>query len=79
MRKAIKREKLLKVNGNYKYQFNWISGGWNDVWAKDLKDFKKQVKKRFGDSYLNVDYSTLHKATDSESKAWDRAGHLATC
>jgi len=80
MRRAVKKEKLMKnSNGQYKYQFNWIGGGWNDVWAKDLPDFKREVKKRFGSSCLNVDYNSLHKATESESKAWDRAGVLATC
>jgi len=81
MRATIKKEKLMKnSNGQYKYQFNWIGGGWNDIWAKNLVEFKKEAKRRFGNlSYLEVDYSTLHKATESESRAWDKAGHLATC
>ena len=79
MRRAIKREKLLKVNGNYRYQFNWIGGGWNDVWAKDIKDFRREIQKQFGNCLLNVDYNSLHKATESSSNAWDKAGHLATC
>lgn len=77
MRKSIKRENLLKSsNGNYRYLFNWIGGGFNDIWAKNLKEFKTELKRQFP-SYVNkVDYSTLHKATPSESIAWDKAGNM---
>jgi hypothetical protein len=77
MRKTIKREKLLKNSkGQYRYQFNWAGGGFNDIWAKDLKEFKSELKRQFGNSNLDVDYSTLHKATASEARSWDRAGDM---
>ena len=77
MKHRAKYEKLLKnSNGQYRYQFNWISGGFNDVWAKNLKDFKVELKRRFGNSNLDVDYKTLHKATQSGARSWDKAGDM---
>jgi len=77
MKHRAKYEKLLKnSNGQYRYQFNWVSGGFNDVWAKNLKDFKVELKRRFGNSNLDVDYKTLHKATQSGARSWDKAGDM---
>ena len=77
MRASIKREKLLKNSkGQYRYQFNWVGGGFNDVWAKNLKEFKVELKRRFGNSNLEVDYKTLHKATESAARSWDTAGNM---
>jgi len=77
MRASIKREKLLKNSkGQYRYQFNWVGGGFNDVWAKNLKEFKVELKRRFPNSKLEVDYKTLYKATDSDAKSWDLAGNM---
>ena len=34
----MKKEKLYRnVNGEYLYLFDWISGGFNDVWAPNKK------------------------------------------
>jgi hypothetical protein len=72
-----KYERLLKNSkGQYRYQFNWVSGGFNDVWAKNLKEFKVELKRRFGNSNLDVDYKTLHKATESGARSWDTAGNM---
>jgi hypothetical protein len=72
-----KYEKLLKNSkGQYRYQFNWVSGGFNDIWAKNLKEFKVELKRQFGNSNLDVDYNTLHKATESGARSWDRAGNM---
>ena len=74
MRASIKREKLLKNSkGEYRYQFNWVGGGFNQIWAKNLKEFKAEVKRKFS---LEVDYNTLHKATESGAKSWDLAGNM---
>jgi hypothetical protein len=74
MRASIKREKLLKNSkGEYRYQFNWVGGGFNQIWAKNLKEFKAEVKRKFS---LEVDYNTLHKATASEAKSWDLVGNM---
>lgn len=75
MRKTLKRENLLKNSkGQYRYQFNWIGGGFNDIWAKNLIEFMAEVKRQFGNS--KVDYTTLHKATESSAREWDRAGNM---
>jgi hypothetical protein len=77
MKHRAKYEKLLKnSNGKYRYQFNWVSGGFNDVWAKNLKDFKVELKRQFGNSNLDVDYNTLHKATESGARSWDKVGDM---
>lgn len=77
MRKSVKREKLLKNSkGQYRYQFNWIGGGFNDIWAKNIIEFMAEVKRQFGNSNLKVDYTTVHKATESSAREWDRAGNM---
>ena len=77
MRASIKREPLLKNSkGQYRYLFNWIGGGFNDIWAKNIIEFMAEVKRQFGNSNLKVDYTTLHKATASEAKSWDDAGNM---
>jgi hypothetical protein len=77
MRKTLKREKLLKNSkGQYRYQFNWIGGGFNDIWAKNIFEFMAEVKRQFGNSNLEVDYTTVHKATASSAKSWDDAGNM---
>ena len=75
MRASVKREKLLKNSkGQYRYQFNWIGGGFNDIWAKNIIEFMAEVKRQFGNS--KVDYTTLHKATASSAREWDKAGDM---
>lgn len=75
MRASIKREKLLtNSKGQYRYQFNWIGGGFNDIWARNLKEFRSELKRQFGNS--KVDMDTLHKATESSAKSWDAAGNM---
>jgi hypothetical protein len=77
MKHRPKHETLLKnVNGKYRYQFNWASGGFNDIWAKNLTEFKSELKRQFPSHVNDVDYSTLHKATASSAKAWDKAGAM---
>ena len=75
MKKRPKRESLLKnSNGQYRYLFNWVSGGFNDIWAKDLIEFKSELKRQFTSGVVN--YDTLHKATPTESREWDRIGDM---
>jgi hypothetical protein len=77
MKHRAKYERLLKNSkGQYRYQFTWVSGGFNDVWAKNLKEFKSELKRRFGNSNLDVDYNSLHKATESGARSWDKAGDM---
>lgn len=75
MRKAIKREKLLRNSrGQYRYLFNWVGGGFNDVWASNITEFRAEIKYQFAG--LTVAESTIHRRTPSESEAWDRAGNM---
>lgn len=75
MKKRPKRESLLKNSkGQYRYLFNWSSGGFNDIWAKDLKEFESELKRQFPGSVVN--YDTLRKATPTESREWDRIGNM---
>lgn len=75
MKKQIKREALLKnTRGQYRYLFNWVGGGFNDIWAKDLKEFKAELERQFPGSKVN--YDTLYKATPSQSREWDRIGNM---
>jgi hypothetical protein len=78
MLKRTQREKLLKNSrGEYNYHFNWISGGFNDVWAKNLIEFKKEIKKRFGsEACKEVNYNTLRKVTSIESKELDKLSNM---
>jgi hypothetical protein len=75
MKKQNKREPLLKNSqGQYRYLFNWMSGGFNDIWAKNLTEFKSELNRQFPDS--KVDYTTLYKATNTESRRWDKLGDM---
>lgn len=73
MLKKAKKENLLKNSkGQYRYLFNWIGGGFNDIWAKNLTEFRSELKRQFGTSGLKVNYDTLRKCTPTQSKEWDR-------
>lgn len=75
MKKRLKRESLLKnSNGQYRYLFNWVGGGFNDILAKNLTEFRSEVKRQFPSGVVN--YDTLHKATPTESREWDRIGNM---
>lgn len=77
MKKINKREKLLKNSkGEYNYHFNWIGGGFNDVWAKNITDFKKVIKNQFPESYSKVGYDTVYKATATQAKEMDKWGWM---
>jgi len=77
MLKKAKKENLLKNSkGQYRYLFNWVGGGFNDIWAKNLTEFRTELKRQFGTSGLKVNYDTLHKCTQTQSKEWDRMGNM---
>lgn len=74
------RDKLVKnANGEYRYLFNWKGGGFNSVWARNMKEFRKNVNHDFSGCKVEVDYSSVHKATVASSERWDRMGYLMTC
>lgn len=80
MQHRAKYEKLLKNSkGEYNYHFNWIGGGFNDVWAKNIKHFKEVVRERFPASYRMVDMDSVRKVTPSEERELSRMAYLMTC
>ena len=69
------KEKLYRsVNGDYLYLFNWIDGGFNDVWAPSKKEAYKRVmnevldteKKYPNHAKLRPNYKTLRRCTYSQ-------------
>lgn len=62
--------------GEYLYLFNWTSGGFNDVWAKNKKEAIKQIAKEFPGGKLQVNESTLRRCTYEEYQAQNRMGWM---
>lgn len=79
MLKKAKKENLLKNSkGQYRYLFDWVGGGYNDIWARNLKEFEKELKLQFGSSGLKVNYGTLRKCTPTQSKQWDQSWRIVS-
>jgi len=73
-------EPLLRNHlGEYNYHFNWIGGGFNDVWARDMEHFKEVIVKRFPESHRMVNFSTVHPATKSYADEMDKMSWMMTC
>lgn len=80
-------EKLLRdKNGRYNYLFNWIGGGFNDVWAFNVKEARQIVKKEREESEkkntthvkLVADPKSFRKATRKMSDEQNRLGWSMT-
>ena len=81
------KEKLYRsVNGDYLYLFNWIDGGFNDVWAPSKKEAYKRVmnevldtEKRYPDhAKLRPNYKTLRRCTYSQYEEQNKLGWMMT-
>ena len=81
------KEKLYRsVNGEYLYLFNWIGGGFNDVWAFNMKEARDTVKKQRKESEkkypthvkLVADPKSFRKATRKMSDEQNRMGWMMT-
>ena len=79
------KEKLYRsANGEYLYLFNWVCGGFNDVWAKSkreayakvVRENKEHEKKYPTHSKLRPDYKTMKRCTYSEYQAQNRMGWM---
>jgi hypothetical protein len=79
------KEKLYRnVNGEYLYLFNWIGGGFNDVWApskreayaKVVRENKEHEKKNPTYVKLRPDYKSMRRCTYSEYQAQNRMGWM---
>jgi hypothetical protein len=81
------KEKLYRsVNGDYLYLFNWIGGGFNDVWAFNVKEARDIVKKEREESEkkypthvkLVADPKSFRKATRKMADDQNRMGWMMT-
>jgi hypothetical protein len=79
------KEKLYKnSNGEYLYLFNWIGGGFNDVWAPSKKEaYTLIVKERIESEKkypelvkLRPDYKSLRKCTYSQYQEQNKLGWM---
>lgn len=81
----MKKEKLYKnVNGEFLYLFNWIGGGFNDVWAPNKKEAYRRVVNERKDweeknptySKLRPDYKSMRRCTYSQYQVQNRLGWM---
>ena len=79
------KEKLYRsVNGDYLYLFNWIGGGFNDVWAPSKKEAYARVvreRKEWEEKYpknskLRPDYKSMRKCTYSQYQEQNKLGWM---
>jgi len=60
------------------YYWNWEGGGYNSLWAKDLKHLKQKIAKEFANSSLKVDWSTVKAVNEAEYDRRNRSAYLST-
>ena len=79
------KEKLYRSsNGDYLYLFNWIGGGFNDVWAPNKREAYKRVMKerkeweKENPTYVKLrpDYDSMRRCTYSQYQEQNRMGWL---
>ena len=79
------KEKLFRnASGEYLYLFNWVGGGFNDVWAPSKKEAYRQIiqeRKEFELKYpdnvkLRPDYKSLRRCTYSQYQEQNKLGWM---
>jgi len=79
------KEKLYRNgNGEYLYLFNWIGGGFNDVWAPNkreaykrvMKERKESEEKYPGGTKLRPDYDSMRRCTYSQYQEQNKMGWM---
>lgn len=79
------KEKLYKnSNGDYLYLFNWIGGGFNDVWAPSKTEAyarvmreRKDIEKKYPThSKLRPYYKSLRKCTYTQYQEQNKLGWM---
>ena len=79
------KEKLYRsVNGDYLYLFNWIGGGFNDVWAPSKREAYARVMRERKDSEekypknakLRPDYKSMRRCTYSQYQEQNKLGWM---
>jgi hypothetical protein len=81
------KEKLYRSpKGDYLYLFNWIGGGFNDVWAPNKKEAYKLIieeriaaGKKYPDNVkLRPDYKSLRRCTYTQYQEQNKLGWMMT-
>jgi|TARA_R110000822_G_scaffold193540_2_gene331986 hypothetical protein len=81
----VSKEKLYRsANGDYLYLFNWVCGGFNDVWAPNKKEAYRIVVKENkaheseNPEYVKLrpDYKSMRRCTYSEYQEQNKMGWL---
>ena len=79
------KEKLYKNKiGEYLYLFNWVGGGFNDVWAPSKKEAYDRVMRERKESELKYpshvklrpDYTSMRKCTYSQYQEQNKLGWM---
>lgn len=79
------KEKLYKNKiGEYLYLFNWVGGGFNDVWAPSKKEAYDRVMRERKESELKYpshvklrpDYKSMRKCTYSQYQEQNKLGWM---
>ena len=79
------KEKLYRsVNGDYLYLFNWIDGGFNDVWspskkeayARVMRERKASEEKYPKNAKLRPDYKSMRRCTYSQYQEQNKLGWM---
>lgn len=72
-----RKGKLLRNSkGEYNYHFNWVGGGFNDVWALNKADALRKVREKFS---LTPDPKSFRKADAGLRDRMDWIGRFMTC
>jgi hypothetical protein len=76
--------KYRSISGEYLYLFNWIGGGFNDVWARSKREAYAKVireSKRHEKEYpthvkLRPDYGSMRRCTYEEYQQQNKMGWM---
>jgi hypothetical protein len=72
------REYSRNHKGEYEYAFNWIEGGFNQVWANTYEDALKKAL-FMASKHLHVDLTTIRKVTVQQSRDLTKIGNMNAC
>jgi len=56
------------MSKNHCYIFNWNQGGWNSVWATNIRSARKQAREQWADpeAALTINYDSFKRVTMEE-------------
>ena len=64
-----KKKELEYLQKNKEWLFNFESGGWNSVMAKDLAEAKAAVRKAYGKDKISIpNYKTIRISTPEDKR-----------